>query len=86
VALVVIIAIVVVGIALAGGGSDDEPATTSPAPSEAPSGGTTAPTPGGLPPEFLRCMADQGFDVQSFADIHSVPRQALQACLGSLHQ
>lgn len=69
--------------------SDDEEATTSPAPPdgvEAPNEGATTPSaPGALPPEFVRCMADQGFDVESSADIHSAPPRVLQACFGSLH-
>jgi hypothetical protein len=78
--LVALVAIVVGGIALAGGGGDEE-TTTSPAPSEAPSAGA-APSPGALPPEFVECMADRGFDIESSADIHSAPPQVLQECFG----
>lgn len=69
------------------GGDDGEEATTSPAPAvEAPSGGATPPAdPGSLPPEFVECMADQGYEVKSSADIHSAPPQVLQTCFGSLH-
>lgn len=69
------------------GGSDDEKATTSPSTSATPdAGGTPQSAPGGLPPRFVKCMADQGFDIRSPADIHSAPQEAFQACLGSLHQ
>jgi hypothetical protein len=81
VALVVVVAIVVVGIAAAGGG--DEETTTSP-PAEAPSRG--AAPPGELPPEFVKCMADQGFDIEPSADIHSAPPEALQACIDAYHE
>jgi hypothetical protein len=80
--LVALVAIVVGGIALAGGGGDEE-TTTSTAPSE-PSAGA-APSPGALPPEFVECMADRGFDIESSADIHSAPPQVLQECFGSSH-
>jgi hypothetical protein len=84
------IAAVVIGLALSSCGGDDKNATTSPAPPdtvETPS--ESAPpgsSPGALPPEFLECMADQGFDISSSDDIHSAPTQMLQACFGSLHQ
>jgi hypothetical protein len=42
--------------------------------------------PGSLPPEFVDCMAEQGFDIDSLDDMHSAPPQVLQACIGSLHQ
>jgi hypothetical protein len=83
--LVALVAIVVGGIALAG--DDGEGTTTSPAPTEAPAGRATPPNaPGQLPPEFVQCMADQGFDINSADEIHSAPPQVLQACFGSLHQ
>lgn len=81
-------ALVALGLTLAAcGGSDDDKATTSPATTEAPSQDDTAPRPSGaLPPEFVKCMADKGFDIRSPADIHTAPQEAFQACLGSLHQ
>lgn len=81
---------VVIGLALASCGGGDEESTTSTAPSggvEVPSGSGPPPSsPGSLPPEFIECMADQGFDIASSADIHSAPPQVLQLCFGSLHQ
>jgi hypothetical protein len=86
VALVVLVAIVLGGIALAGGGNGEE-ATTSPAPAEAPSGGTTPPSADGLqlPPGIAECVADQGFDVAP-SELHSVPPQVLNECFQALHQ
>jgi hypothetical protein len=74
---------VLIGLALASCGDDDENATTSPAPRDAVE---TPSAPGALPPEFIECMAKQGFEVSSADDIHSAPPQILQACFGSLHQ
>lgn len=74
-------------VALAGcSGDDDKEATTNPAPSEAPSGDATPPSPSGLPPELLECFADKGFDVRSPTEIHSAPPQVVQECFGALHQ
>jgi hypothetical protein len=67
------------------GGSDDDQTTTTPPASEAPSGNATPPGLGALPPEFIECMADQGYEVESSADIHSAPPEVLQACFGSSH-
>jgi hypothetical protein len=36
--------------------------------------------------EFLECMAEQGYEVQSPTEIHAAPPQVLQACFESLHQ
>jgi hypothetical protein len=58
-----------------GGGGEERP--TSPAP---PNASST------LPPAFVECMADRGFEIESPADIHSAPPQVLQACFGALHQ
>lgn len=60
----------------------------APAPTEAPepSGGATPPgAPGSLPQEFFECVADQGVEIESEADLHLVPPQVLQACFGALH-
>jgi hypothetical protein len=91
-ALVVVVAIVVVGIAAGGGGGDEGTTatpTTTPVPSEAPSEGTTPPSLGAFPPEFIECLADQGIDVESItseslADVIHSPEG--NACFGVLHQ
>jgi hypothetical protein len=86
IAIVLALALLVGGCG-GGDGKDDNTTATPPA-SETPFGGQgTAPQsdPGQLPPEFVECMVDQGFDIESSADIHSAPPQVLQACFGSLH-
>jgi hypothetical protein len=85
----VALALVVLALLLATcAGDDDEEATTNPAPAEAPSDGATPQnSPGALPPKFIKCMAEQGFEVDpSGPDLHSAPPQVLQACFGALHQ
>jgi hypothetical protein len=76
-------------IALSSCGGDDGKDTARPAPTDppaAPSESAPAPSaPSALPPEFLRCMADNGYDVEQGADIHSAPMELLQRCFGSLH-
>lgn len=75
------------------GGGDDEGsgATANPPASEAPNApapdrGAPPDAPAALPPEFLDCVAAQGFEVDpSGANLHSLPPQVLQACFGSLH-
>jgi hypothetical protein len=63
------------------GGSEGKAKTTSPPPTQAPSGGATPPgSVGGLPPGFVECMAEKGYKVQSPQDIHSAPPAVLQAC------
>ena len=82
----VTIAAVAMGVAFSSCGGDDEKATTTPAPRDAVE--TRDPpnsAPSGLPPEFVECMAAQGYEVTSSDDIHSAPTQILQACFGSLH-
>jgi hypothetical protein len=73
-------------LALSGCSDDDE---TSPAPrdgTETPDQGATPPNAvDQLPPQFVKCMANRGFEVESSADIHSAPPDVLQACFGSLH-
>jgi hypothetical protein len=85
-ALVVLVAIVLGGLALAGGGNDT---AENPAPRDAVEVPTETATPpsgaGGLPPQFVQCMADQGYAIESADDIHTAPPQVLQACFGSLH-
>ena len=86
-AVIVLVAVVLAGVAIAGG--DDE--TTDPPPRngvEVPAE-TTTPSPGNpssLPPTFVRCMADQGYDVDSPDDIHAAPPQVLETCFGTVHQ
>ena len=85
----IVVALAALALALAGCGGDDEKATTKPAPPdavEAPRETAPPTSPGELPREFVECMADRGFDVESSADIHSAPPEVLQACFGSLHQ
>jgi hypothetical protein len=81
------LALVALALALAacGGGDDDEETTTTPPASEAPSGSAAPPGLGALPPGFVECMAEQGYEVESSADIHSAPPDVLQACFGSAH-
>ena len=67
-------------------GDDDGEATTNPAPSEAPSGGATPPSPSALPPELVECYAKRGYKIESPADIHSAPPQVVEACFESLHR
>lgn len=88
-AIAVVVALALVVGACRGGDDRDENARTSPPRSQAPDGGeggTPPASPGQLPPEFVKCMAEKGFDVTSSADIHSAPPQVLQACFGALHQ
>lgn len=70
-----------------GGDDKDANPTTTPPASETPSGdsGATPPSGAQLPPQFIECMAAQGYAIESPDEIHSVPQQAFQACLGSLH-
>jgi hypothetical protein len=84
----VTIGVAVIGLALSSCGGDDEKPTTTPRDAvETPSNSTPpASAPGALPPEFMACMAAQGFEVSSPDDIHSAPTQTLQACFGALHQ
>jgi hypothetical protein len=82
-----VLALALVALSLtACGGDDDEGTTTTPAPSEAPNGGATPPSAGGLPPGIAECIADQGLDLESPDELHSVPDGVLQACFQALHQ
>jgi hypothetical protein len=87
VALIVLAAIVLGGLALAG--SDDDDTTASPAPRDAVEAPTETAEPnalGSLPPEFVRCMADQGVAIESPDDFHKPEaQQAFPACLQFLH-
>ncbi len=86
---------IVVAVALgllvgACGGDDDgdDDTRTSPPASQTPFGGGGPPptSPSRLPPEFVKCMKDRGYEIKSSDDIHSAPPQVLQACFGALHQ
>lgn len=68
------------GAGLHGPGPSEGPTETP-----EPSGDATPAAPGSLPPEFFECVADQGFPIESEAEIHLVPPQVLQACFGALH-
>jgi hypothetical protein len=86
-AIAVALALVALSLVLAAcSGDDDGEAGTSPAPTEAPGDSTTPPSPSALPPELLECFADQGFEIDSPAEIHSAPPQVVQQCFGALHQ
>jgi hypothetical protein len=69
------------------GGDDDEATSTSTAPSAgAPSGGTPPSGDlGALPPGFVECMRQQGYEITSPADIHTAPPEVLQTCFGASH-
>jgi hypothetical protein len=88
VAVALVALVVVIALVLSGGGGGGEGTTTTPAPSvEAPGGGATPPSDlGALPPGFVECMAQQGYDIDSSADIHSAPPEVLQGCFGASHQ
>jgi hypothetical protein len=73
-------AVLVSGLLVAGCGGDDDGTTAEPAPQ--------TPTPSrvsGLPPEFIACMADQGYAIESADDVHAAPQEVLQLCFGALH-
>jgi hypothetical protein len=71
--------------ALTACGGDEEQTTATPAPTKTPAR-SAPPSPGALPPEFIECMAERGFEVESADEIHSAPPQVLQECFASLHQ
>jgi glucose/arabinose dehydrogenase len=83
---VAVVALALMLAACGGGDAEGEDATATPAASEAPSQ-SPAPqrAPGSLPPEFLTCVADQGYEIESPNEIHSLPMEVLQKCFGSLH-
>lgn len=80
---------VAIALGLSGCSDDGDDAAKEPAPPaavETPDGNTTPPTPPGqLPPEFVKCMADEGFEIKSPDEIHSAPPEVLQKCFGALH-
>jgi hypothetical protein len=54
------------------GGGDDAKTTTSPAPSKAPNGQSVPPSLSSFPPGFVKCLADQGIDVDAVTDVSAV--------------
>ncbi len=86
-AIVTVVALALLIAACSGGDDGDDNPPAAPPASEAPpaDGGATPPTAGQLPPEFMRCMADQGFPIESPDEVHSAPLEILPACFGSLH-
>jgi hypothetical protein len=62
-------------IAACGGDGDDDP----------PSGGTTPPNPGVLPPALLDCFADAGFTIESPDDLHAAPPEVVEECFTTFH-
>jgi hypothetical protein len=80
------LALVMLAVTLTACGGDDDETTTSPSPSvEAPSGGPPSGDLDALPPGFVECMADQGYEIESSEDVHAAPPEVLQACFGSRH-
>jgi hypothetical protein len=64
---------------------DDPSAKPSASEQRRSDGRNTQPSPGQLPPEFMKCMAEQGYPIKSLDEIHAAPQQVLQACFGALH-
>ena len=86
-ALVAVIALALLIGACSGDDGNDDNSPASPPASAAPpgDGGAAPPSAGQLPPEFMQCMAEQGFPIESPDDVHSAPQQILEACFGSFH-
>jgi hypothetical protein len=78
------LALTALALTLAACGGDDDEATTTPT---APPASGTPPSGdlGDLPPGFVECMRQQGYEISSSADIHSAPPEVLQACFGAAH-
>jgi sugar/nucleoside kinase (ribokinase family) len=80
-----LLAVVTLGITGCGGGDGDGgPRDRVEAPRETTRDTTGAPD--SLPPEFVRCMAERGYQIESSADIHSAPAKVVQACFEAAHQ
>jgi hypothetical protein len=79
--------VVLVFVVLLLSGGDDGSTTASPPPSTGAPGDAAPPSGdlGALPPGFVECMAQEGYEIQSSADIHSAPPEVLQACFGASH-
>jgi hypothetical protein len=78
-----LLALVALGIAGCGDGAD-APRDRVEAPGATTSDTTSAPE--SLPPQFVKCMADRGYEIKSSADIHSAPPKIVQACFEAAHQ
>jgi hypothetical protein len=86
--IAVALALLALTLAGCGGGDDDDATATPAAPDSVEAPERTAPpagAPGELPPEFVKCMAERGFDIATSAEIHSAPPDVLQVCFQSLH-
>ena len=85
--IVAVVALALLTAACSGGDDGDDNPPASPPASAAPprDGGAAPPSAGQLPPEFMQCMADQGFPIESPDDVHSAPQAILQACFGAFH-
>jgi hypothetical protein len=76
-----LLAVAALGIAGCGGGDGKEgPRDRFEAPRETTSASDS------LPPEFVKCMAERGYEIESSADIHSAPAKVVQACFEAAHQ
>ena len=88
-ALALVLLVVVVLLVSTGGEEDSSPSASSPAPSEELDSPSASPPPSGdlgaLPPGFVECMSEQGYEITSTADIHSAPPSVLQTCFGAGH-
>jgi hypothetical protein len=86
-AIVLLVALALVIGACSGDDDAKDNPSAKPSASEKPpsDGRNTQPSAGQLPPEFTKCMAEQGYPIKSLDEIHSAPQQVLQACFGALH-
>jgi hypothetical protein len=86
-AIALSLALVVLALTLAAcGGGDDEPTTTTAPSADAPSGGAAPPSLSAFPPEFLKCLEDQGIDLESVTDISAVIHSPQgDRCFDELH-
>jgi hypothetical protein len=77
--------LVVVAVLLLGSGGDDGSSSDASSSNAVETPEAVAPPPaevGGLPPGFVECMAEQGYEISSQTDIHSAPPDVLQMCFG----
>ena len=82
--------LIAVGVLVSTGGEDDSDSGGSgPARSEEfetpGSGSSPSDDLGALPPGFVECMSEQGYEIASAADMHSAPPAVLQTCFGASH-
>ena len=59
-------------------GGDDDDGT--------PSGTTTPPSAGALPPSLFECFAEEGYAMESPDEIHTAPPEVVERCFDELHQ